>query len=116
MSLTEQEKEWLETRKNLCGRCEKRKYCRVGKRHSFNTETCKHWKLTAPAIESWQSQHDDYEDAARFEARVQKRLMYQYEKVFHVKEVSGGFMPNRQTMLMFARIDAEQEIEQEEKR
>lgn len=54
---------------------------------------------------------DDFEDAVEFEARVQKRLMYQYEKVFHVKEVSGGFLPNRQTMLMFARIDAEEEME-----
>ena len=59
---------------------------------------------------------ESVKDAVEFEARVQKRLMYQYEKVFHVKEVSGGFLPNRQTMLMFARIDAEQEIEQEEKR
>lgn len=54
----------------------------------------------------------DWKDAAEFEARVQKRLMYQYEKAFHCKDVSGGFLPNRQTMLMYARIAVESEMEQ----
>lgn len=53
----------------------------------------------------------DWKDAAEFEARVQKWLMYQYEKVFQCKDVSGGFMPSRETMLMFARLAVEEEME-----
>ena len=57
---------------------------------------------------------DDYRDAAEFEARVQRWLMYQYEKVFQCKDVSGGFMPSRETMLMFARLAAEAEMDSRE--
>lgn len=54
---------------------------------------------------------DDFQDAAEFEARVQRWLMYQYEKAFQCKEVSGGFLPDRGTMLMFARLAVEQEMD-----
>lgn len=54
----------------------------------------------------------DYRDAAEFEARVQRALMYQYEKAYHCKDVSGGFMPDRDTMLMYARLAVEQEMDQ----
>ena len=74
MALTEQEKAWLETRKNLCKRCGRRKYCRTGNRHGFNAEICRHWELTAPNIPSWGSYRDDWKDAAEFEARVAARL------------------------------------------
>lgn len=57
---------------------------------------------------------DDYRDAAEFEARVQKALMYQYEKAYQCKEVSGGFLPKRETMLMYARLAAEREMEDTE--
>lgn len=53
---------------------------------------------------------DDYRDAAEFEARVQKALMYQYEKAYQCKDVSGGFLPSRSTMLMYARLDVEREM------
>lgn len=53
---------------------------------------------------------DDYRDAAEFEARVQKALMYQYEKAYQCKEVSGGFLPSRPTMLMYARLAVEREM------
>ncbi|WP_337429172.1 hypothetical protein [Desulfovibrio sp.] len=55
--------------------------------------------------------NQDFQDAAEFEARVQKWLMYQYEKVYQCKEVSDGFLPDRGTMLMFARLAAEDEME-----
>lgn len=54
---------------------------------------------------------DDFQDAAEFEARVQKWLMYQYEKAYQCKEVLDGFLPDRGTMLMFARIAVEAEME-----
>lgn len=55
--------------------------------------------------------NQDFQDAAEFEARVQKWLMYQYEKAYQCKEVSGGFLPDRGTMLMFARLAAEDEMD-----
>lgn len=54
---------------------------------------------------------DDFRDAAEFETRVQKWLMYQYEKAYQCKEVSDGFLPDRGTMLMFARLAVEQEMD-----
>lgn len=100
--LTEAEKEWLERRKNLCLRCDLNECPRLvggGESHM-----CR-----------WFSPHriefENYRDAAEFEARVQKWLMYQYEKVFQCKEVSGGFMPSRETMLMFSRLAVEEEME-----
>lgn len=54
---------------------------------------------------------DDFQDAAEFEARVQKWLMYQYEKAYQCKEVSDGFLPDRGTMLMYARLAAEAEMD-----
>lgn len=55
--------------------------------------------------------NQDFQDAAEFEARVQKWLMYQYEKAYQCKEVSDGFLPDRGTMLMYARLAAEAEME-----
>lgn len=104
--LTNAEKEWLERRKNLCARCEWNlygnpcvRYGRAGK-----TGKCK-------GFDSRGIGFNDYRDAAELEARVQKWLMYQYENVFQCKDVSGGFMPSRETMLMFARLAAEEEME-----
>lgn len=98
--LTEQERKWLEERNNLCKRCTRHSpavvYCSCG--HNFNTNA---YSLTP-----------DYRDAAEFEARVQRALMYQYEKAYHCKDVSGGFMPDRDTMLMYARLAVEQEMDQ----
>lgn len=54
---------------------------------------------------------DDFQNAAEFEARVQKWLMYQYEKAYQCKEVSDGFLPDRGTMLMYARLAAEAEMD-----
>ena len=55
--------------------------------------------------------NQDFQDAAEFEARAQKWLMYQYEKAYQCKEVSDGFLPDRGTMLMFARLAAEAEMD-----
>lgn len=55
--------------------------------------------------------NQDFRAAAEFEARVQKWLMYQYEKAYQCKEVSDGFLPDRGTMLMFARLAAEAEMD-----
>lgn len=58
--LTEQERKWLEERKNLCKRCTRHSsavvYCSCG--HNFNTNA---YSLTP-----------DYRDAAEFEARVSR--------------------------------------------
>lgn len=107
--MTEQEKKWLEQRKNLCARC----FSSFEGRPCFKYDS--RLKRDCPEFDPRMclSENVDFEDAAEFEARVQKRLMYQYEKAFHVKEVSGGFLPNRQTMLMFARIDVEQEMDKQ---
>ena len=59
--LTDQENEWLERRKNICERCSNRKWCRVGKKHGYNTTSCRFHK---------HSFKEDYYDAARFEAQV----------------------------------------------
>ena len=104
--LTEEEKRWLERRKNLCTRCEWNLYDNPCIRYGRAGETGK-----CKGFESREVGSDDYRDAAEFEARVQKWLMYQCEKVFHCKEVSGGFMPSRETMLMFARLAVEEEME-----
>lgn len=105
--LTEAEKEWLERRKNLCVRCVKRSHCRTGKTHGYNTESCRFWEIKTPNGYI----NDDFRDAAEFEARVQRWLMYQYEKAFQCKDASGGFLPGRDTMLMFARLAVEEEME-----
>lgn len=107
--LTEQEREWLERRKNLCNRCGFQKRC------SWKSENipCEKWGLFQ--IKAWGTKSGDVEhnfrDAAEFEARVQKWLMYQYKKVYQCKEVSDGFLPDRGTMLMFARLAAEAEMD-----
>lgn len=111
MALTEQEKEWLETRKNLCGRCRKRKYCRTGNRHGFNTEICRHWELAA---------RDDYKDAARFEALVARELtnpMGDYMPLCTPEDCDFRKRHNcRECRLMHARIAVESEMEKEKTR
>ena len=104
--LTEEEKRWLERRKNLCTRCEWNLYDNPCIRYGRAGET-----VTCKGFEPREVGSDDYRDAAVFEARVQKQLMYQYEKVFQCKEVSCGFLPSRETMLMFARLAAEAEMD-----
>lgn len=105
MALTEQEREWLETRKNLCGRCERRKSCRVGKRHNFNTHECRFFEFSA-----W----DYFCDTASFESLVAHELT----------NPAGDYMPLctpedcdfrkrrncRECRLMHARIAVEQEM------
>lgn len=104
--LTEAEKKWLERRKNLCARCEFNLYdnpcIKYGKRGASGE---------CPGFYSMLCAEYNFEDAAEFEARVQKWLMYQYEKAYQCKEVSDGFLPDRGTMLMFARLAAEAEME-----
>lgn len=74
MPLTEQERAWLERRKNLCLRCRRREDCRVGTRHGYNAEDCRFWELLRPGRYRLGLYCDDYEDAARFEAFVAREL------------------------------------------
>lgn len=62
--LTDNEKQWLEKRQNLCTRCSRAEYCRVGKKHNFNTHECRYWES------AYLHYHDFYQDAASFEAQV----------------------------------------------
>lgn len=72
--LTQNEKNWLEERQNICLRCCDRKYCRTGKRHGYNTTDCRYWKITV--FESYSLRYPDgnYKDAAEFEAAVAAKL------------------------------------------
>lgn len=108
--LTADEKRWLERRKILCTHCDliSREICKEKK----NKTSCQLWKdyhCNNP-VKGYKA-FQDMQDAAEFEARVQKWLMYQYEKAYQCKEVSGGFLPDRGTMLMFARIAVEAEMD-----
>lgn len=117
MALTEQEKAWLETRKNLCWRCGRHDYCRVGNRHGFNTESCRHWELTAPNAPKWGSYRDDYKDAARFEALVARELttpVGDYMPICIPEDCDFRKRHNcRECRLMHARIAVEDYMEQE---
>lgn len=110
MALSEKEKDWLERRKILCTHCDliSREICKGEK----NKTSCQLWKdyhCNNP-VKGYKA-FQDMQDAAEFEARVQKWLMYQYEKAYQCKEVSDGFLPDRGTMLMFARLAAEAEMD-----
>lgn len=105
--LTEKEKDWLERRAAnemafdafFCPHCEQ-----------FNVERDPYLGHCDDDSRCPLTEHD-FRDAAEFEARVQKWLMYQYEKAYQCKEVSDGFLPDRGTMLMFARLAAEAEMD-----
>ena len=73
--LTEKEKEWLERRKNICNRCVKSPWCRVGERHEYNIENCRFWEIKVPNKNILLgSLEEDFRDAAEFEARVAEKL------------------------------------------
>lgn len=107
MALSEKEKDWLERRAAnemafdafFCPHCEQFNVERDPYLGHCDDDT--HCPLA----------NQDFQDAAEFEARVQKWLMYQYEKAYQCKEVSDGFLPDRGTMLMFARIAVEAEMD-----
>lgn len=109
MALSEKEKDWLERRAAnemafdafFCPHCEQFNVERDPYLGHCDDDT--HCPLA----------NQDFRDAAEFEARVQKWLMYQYEKAYQCKEVSDGFLPDRGTMLMFARLAAEAEMDRE---
>lgn len=107
MALSEKEKDWLERRAAnemafdafFCPHCEQ-----------FNVERNPYLGHCDDDSRCPLTEHD-FRDAAEFEARVQKWLMYQYEKAYQCKEVSDVFLPDRGTMLMYARLAAEAEME-----
>lgn len=107
MALSEKEKDWLERRAAnemafdafFCPHCEQ-----------FNVERDPYLGHCDDDSRCPLTEHD-FRDAAEFEARVQKWLMYQYEKAYQCKEVSDGFLPDRGTMLMFARLAAKAEMD-----
>lgn len=107
--LSENDERWLEGRKVLCPRCdhyrdhvEGRSTCYRGEKGGWMQAECRFFYRYDLVC--------DFEDAAKFEALVQKHLMYEYEKVVQCAEVTGSFCPNRDTMLMFARFSAEEEM------
>lgn len=104
--LTDKEKRWLENRSNKCLRCLYYSGAETIEGICFWCSDKKEFVPKEYGIEPL------YRDAAEFEARVQRALMYQYEKAYHCKDVSGGFMPDRDTMLMYARLAVEQEMDQ----
>lgn len=107
MALSEKEKDWLERRAAnemafdafFCPHCEQ-----------FNVERDPYLGHCDDDSRCPLTEHD-FRDAAEFEACVQKWLMYQYEKAYQCKEVSDGFLPDRGTMLMFARLAVEAEMD-----
>ena len=109
MALSEKEKDWLERREVLCTHCD---LIARGLCQGHNKTSCSHWDRfhCNNPVKRYKA-FQDMQDAAEFEARVQKWLMYQYEKAYQGKEVSDGFLPDRGTMLMFARLAAEAEID-----
>lgn len=98
--LSEQEKEWLERRKNLCGRCVKRSFCRTGKTHGYNTEACRFWEIKTPNGYI----NNDFRDAAEFEARVAEKLAKSICVV--CSENKNGRFTTRQNYTQRADIEA----------
>lgn len=72
MALSEQEREWLERRKNLCNRCARRRFCEIGKKHGFNTAACRFWEAMNPKGELLVRAY--FRESAEFEARVAEKL------------------------------------------
>lgn len=76
MALNAQEKKWLERRKNICNRCVKAAWCRIGEKHGYNTERCRFWELKVPNQSILLGVlSEDFQDAAEFEARVAEQLV-----------------------------------------
>ena len=114
--LSEQEKEWLERRKNLCWRCFIESYCSIELHHGVHTEECWNWRPCVNSDGGMQKHafYVDFRDAAEFEARVARELT----------EPNGDYMPFcmpedcdfhergncRACRLMYARIAVEEEM------
>lgn len=110
MALSEKEKDWLERReKYLKLYCQHCQFFEPYDTPHVNPGWCSGDCWCCPVV--GKDILYSFQDAAEFEARVQKWLMYQYEKAYQCKEVSGGFLPDRGTMLMFARLAAEDEMD-----
>lgn len=107
--LTEAEKNWMRRREVLCTHCD---LIARGLCQGHNKTSCSHWDRfhCNNPVKRYKA-FQEMQDAAEFEARVQRWLMYQYEKVFQCKEVSGGLLPDRGTMLMHARLAVEAEMD-----
>ena len=117
MALSEQEREWLERRKNLCNRCVKAAWCRTGEKHGYNTERCRFWELKAPNQRSTGNLDEDFQDAAEFEARVAEKLVRNicYNCSDEPESCPSAFEYPRRTgescRLMHARLAAEAEMD-----
>lgn len=108
MPLTEQEREWLERRKNICARCStsyrgRPYFCgrwRYGKCIDFDPKSCI-------------DENVDFEDAAEFEARVAVLLTDRdapYVPPCHI--VCDHRRKCRACRLMYARLAVEAEMEE----
>jgi len=113
MALSENEKEWLERRKNICARCfhshrGRPYFCgnwRYGKCIDFDPRSC-----TDEIV--------DFEDAAEFEARVAQRLVQNISLPCYaglcteLKEIDWQICPKNEWCLMkYARLAVEAEME-----
>ena len=115
--LTEQEREWLERRKNLCNRCGFQKRC------SWKSENipCEKWGLFQ--IKAWGTKSGDVEhnfrDTAEFNARVAEKLARNIciccPDALARKSCPSAFEYPRRTgescRLMHARLAAEAEMD-----
>ena len=115
--LTEQEREWLERRKNLCNRCGFQKRC------SWKSENipCEKWGLFQ--IKAWGTKSGDVEhnfrDTAEFNARVAEKLARNIciccPDALARKSCPSAFESPRRTgescRLMHARLAAEAEMD-----
>lgn len=112
--LTEQEREWLERRKNLCGRCELNiydnpcvRYGRAGK-----TGKCK-------GFDSRNVGSDDFRDAAEFDARVAENLTdHRMRNILPCKGYKEGLCAHplkycAWCRMKYARLAAEAEMDAE---
>lgn len=111
--LTNQEKEWLERRNNLCERCSNRNYCKVGKRHGYNTTSCRFHK---------QFFEGSYYDAAMFAERVALWLLSHDSEDVPCANGQAIFCPRppfagsgcvKRCLLRSARLAVEAEMETE---
>ena len=111
--LDEKTLEWLELRKNLCTHCGRREWCRIGNKHKFNTAKCRFWEPFAWQV-SDQICIEDFRDAAKFEARVAKKLCDPFWNYAVAKRYFELALPYRRLpadfVLKHARLEVEAEM------
>lgn len=91
--LTEQEREWLERRKNRCNRCARRGYCHFGNEQGFNTETCRFWEVLNSKGEILVRNY--FRESAEFEARVSEKLAERAFRLSDERDISEAVVNDK---------------------